>query len=70
MTFRQLLKEKDLHMSQLARRIGVTRAAVSSWANGLTAPTSAKIPAIAKALGASVGEVLDCFAEENNNEKK
>ena len=58
---KDLLKEKDLHASQLARRIGVHRSVVCRWARGVLKPKDSYIPKIAEALGVSVEEVIKCF---------
>lgn len=59
--FKQLLMNADMHGAQLARRLGVTRAAVSSWVRGKTAPNYDKLSEIARHLNVSVAEVVKCF---------
>ena len=61
MKFKELLKEVDMNGAQLARRIGVTRTAVSAWCRGTSQPSFDKIQLIAKALGVSVTRVVNCF---------
>ncbi|MBQ3019113.1 MAG: helix-turn-helix transcriptional regulator [Clostridia bacterium] len=62
-TFRDLLKERDINGSQLARKLGVDRALVSCWVTGKTRPTLDMIPKIAKELNLTVEEVLNFFVE-------
>ena len=62
-TFGDLLKEKDIHGAQLARRLGVDRSLVSCWVRGKTRPTLDMIPNIAKVLNLTVEETLSYFVE-------
>ena len=64
MGLQELLDERDMKGSQLARRIGVSSAAVNSWVRGKTYPTIDKFPEIAKALGVSVNRIVKCFIKE------
>ena len=68
MNFKELLKEVDMSGAQLARRVGVSRSAVSSWVIGKTSPNFDKIYAIAKALGVSVERVIQCFVHKDEKE--
>lgn len=53
--FKELLRQCDLHGTQLARRVGVSVPLVHCWANGTSVPRAEIIPKIANALGVSVG---------------
>ena len=64
-TFRELLEEKDMHGAQLARRLGISTAAVSKWCMGEAAPNYNKLPEIAKALDVSIERIVTCFVEES-----
>ena len=64
MKFKELLDEVDMSGAQLARRVGVSVAAVSAWCTDKSAPSYDKLPEIAKALGVSVTRVLNCFIKE------
>lgn len=64
MKFKELLVEVDMNGAQLARRLGISVAAVSSWCTGKCSPNLEKIPEIAKALNVSVQRVIMCFIEE------
>lgn len=64
-TFRELLEEKDMHGAQLARRLGISTAAVSKWCMGEAAPNYNKLPEIAKALDVSIERIVTCFLEES-----
>ena len=61
--FKRLLKEKDLHGSQIARRVGVSDVVVWKWLNGKSTPKAENIRKLAEALGVSVDEVIACFEE-------
>ena len=63
MSFRELLKQKDLHGVQLARRIGCERSLVSCWVTGKSRPTLDMIPKIAKVLDVSIEDIVKCFVE-------
>ena len=64
----ELLKEKDLHASQLARRVGVNRSTASKWARGFMKPKECHITQIATALNVSVDDVIKCFEEATEKE--
>ena len=69
MTFKELLKECDMHGAQLARRIGVTRAAVGKWMSGDASPNYTKLPEISKALGVSIEKIVQCFIDNKKAEE-
>ena len=60
---KDLLKEKDLHAAQLARRIGVDRSTVSKWSSGKLKPKEKYLSKISEVLNVSVEEVIKCFEE-------
>ena len=64
MTFRSLLKEKDIRGAQLARRICVSRSLISHWVLGKAIPKENHITQIATVLNVSVEEVIKCFEEQ------
>ena len=64
MEFKELLKEVDMSSAQVARKIGVTRPTVYSWARGETSPTVANLVDIAKALNVPVERVMECFVKK------
>ena len=61
MKFKELLKEVDMNGAQLARRLGISTAAVSAWCKGKSTPNYDKLPEIAKALNVSLEKVVACF---------
>ena len=63
MKFRELLKKKDIHGAQLARRVGCDRSLVSCWVRGTAKPTIDRIPKIAEVLGVTTDEVIACFVK-------
>lgn len=70
MTFKELLREKDIHGAQLARKIGCSRASISAWTLGKSTPRLEYCRLIATALGISVNEVVNCFVKDENSVKK
>ena len=46
-------------VTELARRTGVTPAAVVQWENGTVVPATGKLPVIAAVLECEVGELYD-----------
>lgn len=48
---KKLLKEKGISQAELARRIGVSRAAVSEWVRGKSEPSESTLKLIAKEFG-------------------
>lgn len=54
---KEKLKEKGLTQLELARRSGVSQAAISRWVRGLREPDEASIVKVAQALGAGEEEI-------------
>ena len=63
MDSKELLKSKDLHGAQLARRLGYNRTIVSAWVKGRSKPGIDVVPKIAEILDVSVAEVVACFTD-------
>lgn len=61
MKFKQLLKEKDITASQLARRIYVSVGVVWKWCNDKSKPDVSYITQMASILGVSSETVLACW---------
>jgi len=57
-----LRKKADLSQAQLAELVGVGRGAVWHWENGDSAPTGARLPKVAEALGVSIDELFGAAA--------
>lgn len=72
MTFKELLKKKDIHGAQLARRLGCHRSVVSNWCRGVNRPPLDTVPKIATVLGVTIEEVVVSLTgkEEKNHEEK
>lgn len=68
-TLKQLLQERGISNAELARRLGVSDAAVSRWINRKGMPSAAVIAQIANALGISIAELID-FPKTNIFDKK
>ncbi len=47
-----------LTATELARKVGVTPAAVCRWESGLDVPSSARLPKLAQALGCSIDQLF------------
>lgn len=63
MTFRELLKQKDIHGAQLARKLGVTRSVVSNWVRGKNFPSTIYLTKIAEILGISLTDLLNALSK-------
>ncbi len=61
MKLKQLLKEKDMTASQLARRLKVSVTVVWKWCNDKSKPDVSYIKKIAEILSVSTDRVLECF---------
>ena len=65
-----LLKEKNLTQKDLAKKIGITPAALSKILSGRNLTKVATVQKIAKALDVSVGYLIGSNQSENNDIKK
>ena len=54
MDLRAYLRDHSIRPAEFARRIGKTRAAVSTWIHGRSVPNRATMSAIVKATGGKV----------------
>lgn len=70
MTFKELLKEKDIHGAQLARKVGVKRCTVSRWTRGEMRPKIEEILKISQALGMSEREIMEIIIETIKRRKE
>ena len=57
-TLGSMLKSSGVSRSELARRVGVTRAAVMLWLRGTSEPSLGNVVRICKALGCTPNELL------------
>lgn len=64
MKLRELLKAKDIHGAQLARKVGVERCTVSRWERGEMLPRLGLLKPIAKALDITTDELIDILLEQ------
>lgn len=55
----QLRKRAGLSQVELAKALNITQGAVSQWENGISVPSSEKLPEIAKILGCEIGELFE-----------
>ena len=55
-------KAGNLTQVELAQILGVSQEAVSRWESGSATPQVAKLPALAKALGCTIGELFEAAA--------
>lgn len=58
MRIKQFREAAKMTKTDLARRMGVTRQAVSSWERGVSYPTAANLLQMAALFGCSVDELL------------
>lgn len=61
MKLKQLLKEKDINASQLARRLHISVGMVWKWCNDKSKPDVSLVTTIAKILSVDVKEILACW---------
>lgn len=57
-TFEKYRVREKLTRAQLAETIGVSRAAVYKWESGLSLPSAAKLPELARVLHCTVDDLL------------
>lgn len=61
MKLKQLLKEKDITASQVARRLNVSVSVVWKWCNDKSKPDISYVGKIADILGVTSDDVLSCW---------
>ncbi len=61
MRFADLLKQKSITQTTLARQIGFSQSLISLWIRGDCQPQIEVLPKLAEALGVSVEEIVNCF---------
>ena len=59
MSFASARKAAGMTQVQVAKALGVTKAAVNDWEHGRFAPRGKRLPQIAKLLGCTVDEILE-----------
>ena len=59
MSFASAREAAGMTQVQVAKAIGVTKAAVNDWEHGRFAPRGKRLPQIAKLLGCTVDEILE-----------
>ena len=62
MKLKQLLKEKDITASQLARKLKISVAVVWKWCNDKSKPDVSYISSIANFLGVTSDTILNCWS--------
>lgn len=62
---RQLRKERNWNQKELAKRIGITPDAVSTWETGIRDPRPAQRQKLAKAFGISEAELFSDISMKN-----
>lgn len=67
MSFKELLKSKDMTAARLSRKIGVTKETVGNWVHGRNIPQNVlTVGKIAKALETDFETILNCFKKAEN----
>ena len=56
---KRIRKEKGISQGDIVRSLGMDRAFISNIENGKTNPTLATIAKLAKAIGVSIGELME-----------
>lgn len=64
---KQILFQRNIKQSQLAKKLGVTQQLVSKWVTGGCQPQIDMLPKLAEALNCSVEEIVNCFKEPQKN---
>ena len=68
-TIRELREALQLSQFQLAIRVGVTPASIHQWEAGKNEPGSARLRALADALGVKMDDILIVRRERNGHGK-
>lgn len=61
MNFETLRQKNGLTQTELSKKLNVKQQLISRWENGLGKPSLKLITKIARTLGVSVEEILECF---------
>lgn len=67
---KKLLKERDIHGAQVARKLGVSRAMVSYWARGKAVPRTKYLPALAELLNVSIETLMNVIKSTSSKGNK
>ena len=59
--FKELLKTKNITQTALSKKLNVSQVLISKWMNGKCQPQLQVVPALAKALGVTNDDIIDCF---------
>ena len=58
---KELLKQKNITQTALAKELKVTVSLVNQWVRGICEPRIEQLPLIAQTLGVTVDDVIACF---------
>lgn len=61
MSFKNLLKEKSISQTKLAKKLGVSQALISKWANDTCEPQLVMLPKLAQIFGVDIETILRSF---------
>lgn len=64
MTLRQARERTGLSVSEAARRLKVTRGAVSQWELGISMPSVERVGRLAELYGCTAGEIVEGLLKE------
>lgn len=59
MNIKKMREKKDITQQELATVLGVSQSTVAMWETNNSLPRTEKLPAIAKALGCTIDELLE-----------
>ena len=59
MNLKKIREARNITQMELAAKIDVPQSTIASWETGRAFPRAEKLPAIAKALGCTIDELLD-----------
>ena len=59
MNLKKIREARNITQIELSDKIGVPQSTIASWETGRAYPRADKLPAIAKALGCTIDELLE-----------
>ena len=61
MKLKEIMKTSFVTQKKLAEKLGVTQSLISLWVNGKCQPQLQVVPELAKALGVTNDDIINCF---------
>jgi len=70
MTFKELIEQRGIKQTFIARKIGVSNSTVTAWVKGISTPDLATIDKVAKLFGISSGDAAEIFLASRLSNRK